>query len=289
MGKTLEAVEAIYDPASARGLVRPLLRWAGGKSWLVQQYPDLFAVPYARYLEPFLGGAALFLHANATDPHVSDSNCALMECYSEVARSPTEVWELYSSLVAHHRPESYSLVREFVPGTALERAARFIYLNRSCFNGLYRVNRKGQFNVPIGSPRFQDLTRDALLAFAGRMQGATLSCGDFAVITSGATEGDLLVLDPPYTVIHNHNGFVRYNEKIFSWADQERLASEAASAAARGVKVVGTNAAHSSVMKLYPEEVFELRQLHRMSSVAARGQSRGQFSEVLITSRNMGG
>lgn len=286
-GEILEALEATRVPSSDQALIRPILRWAGGKSWLVQQYPDLFDVSYARYLEPFLGGAALFIHANPSDPHISDANCALIECYSQVASNPLAVWELYSSHVDAHGPESYSRVREFIPPTELERAARLIYLNRSCFNGLYRVNRAGLFNVPLGSPRFQELTKDALLAFAGRMQGATVSCGDFETLTSGAAEGDLLVLDPPYTVMHNQNGFVRYNESIFSWADQERLASQAACAATRGVKVIATNAAHPSVVRLYPEGLFELRRLLRKSSVAARGEFRGQFTEVLITSRNM--
>lgn len=275
-------------PVVDRAAVRPILRWAGGKSWLVHHHPDLLDVPYARYLEPFLGGAALFLHANPTESRISDANRELIECYSQVAINPLGVWELYSSLVQTHGPESYSRVRVSVPPTRLERAARLIYLNRSCFNGLYRVNRSGQFNVPIGSPRFQDLTLDSLLAFAGRMQRATVTCGDFQTLTSLAVEGDLLVLDPPYTANHNRNGFIRYNERMFSWADQQRLASEAVSAANRGVKVVATNADHPSIVTLYPATTFNLRQVLRKSSVAARGEFRGQFSEILITSRNLG-
>jgi len=284
----LEAGGSRRPLADDRAIVRPILRWAGGKSWLVQQYPDLLNMPYSRYLEPFLGGAALFIHANPSTSHVADANRDLIECYSQIALDPFAIWDQYSSHVDKHDPERYESIRASIPATGPERASRLIYLNRSCFNGLYRVNRAGQFNVPLGSPRFQELTEASLFAFAQRVQGATMSCGDFQTTTAAATEGDLLVLDPPYTVAHNRNGFVRYNERIFSWSDQERLADETARAARRGVTVVATNAAHPSVVGLYPNELFDLRQVVRRSSVAARGDFRGQFAEVLITSRNIG-
>lgn len=270
-----------------QSIVRPILRWAGGKTWLVQQFPDLLKIPCVRYLEPFLGGAAFFIHAEPPVSHISDANRELIECYREVTNDPAAVWNDYSSLVSEHSREKYASVRAAVPATSCERAARLLYLNRSCFNGLYRVNRAGQFNVPIGSPRFHELTAASLASFAGRMQNAMVTCNDFQATTSTAREGDLLVLDPPYTVLHNRNGFVRYNERIFSWADQKRLADEAARAARRGVMVIETNAAHPSVIALYPEKLFACQKIVRQSSVAANGDFRGEFAEVLITSRNV--
>ncbi len=187
-----------------------------------------------------------------------------------------------------HSPEGYLRIRTTTPVAPLERAARVIYLNRSCFNGIYRVNRAGEFNVPLGSPRFRELSAAALVLFAQRIQKAHLTSNDFQATTSEASEGDLLVLDPPYAVLHNRNGFVRYNERIFSWADQKRLAKEAASAARRGVKVIETNAAHPSVIGLYPKELFHIQPVVHRSSVAASSHSRGEFAEVLIMSRNAG-
>ena len=284
---TLQAGGVSSLLSSGQSIVRPILRWAGGKTWLVNQYPDLLEVPYARYLEPFFGGAAMFIHANPPVSHISDVNLELIECYREVAEDPVAVWTDYSSLVDKHSPKEYVNVRSTIPPTPRERAARLIYLNRSCFNGLYRVNRAGQFNVPLGSPRFHELTAASLMSFARRLKNAVVTCNDFEVTTSTANEGDLLVLDPPYTVLHNRNGFVRYNERIFTWADQKRLADEAASAARRGVMVIETNAAHPNVIALYPKELFDCRHIVRQSSVAASGDFRGEFAEVLITSRNV--
>ncbi len=269
--------------------VRPFLRWAGGKKWLVREIPKLFDIPYERYLEPFLGGASLFLHANPSVAVISDSNRELMDCYREVAADPNAVWEVYSRLVERHSPASYLLLRRSRPASGPERAARLLYLNRSCFNGIYRVNRAGDFNVPLGTPRFRDFTHESLIEVSVRLRRAEIASGDFQSITSRAEAGDLLVLDPPYCVDGNSESFVRYNDRVFCWADQERLASEARSAVKRGVRVIATNAAHTSILKLYPKELFSLRTLSRTSAVAGRNESRGRFSEVLIKSRNGGG
>lgn len=287
-GRRLHPGEAVSSLSNEQPVARPILRWAGGKTWLVQQYPELFEVPHAKYIEPFLGGAALFVHVNPPISHISDTNRELIECYRQVGENPSAVWDQYSDLVDGHSPESYARARRATPVEASTRAARLIYLNRSCFNGIYRVNRAGEFNVPLGSPRFRGLSEATLKSFARRIQKAHLTCNDFQATTSRATEGDLLVLDPPYTVLHNRNGFVRYNERIFSWVDQKRLADEARSAARRGVKVIETNAAHPSVISLYPEELFHIQHIVRRSSVAASSHFRGEFGEVLIASRNVG-
>lgn len=271
---------------SDSSVVRPILRWAGGKAWLVQKYPRLLDVPHVRYLEPFLGGAALFLHANPSTSVISDANREVIACYEEVATAPSAIWELYRHLVEAHSPENYLRLRKSRPASRLERATRLLYLNRSCFNGIYRVNRAGDFNVPLGSTRFHELTEASLIAFSQRVQRATMTCGDFQTVTSKAEAGDLLVLDPPYRVIESSDGFVRYNERVFTWADQERLASEATLAAKRGVTVLATNAAHPSVVKLYPREEFSFRRVARKSAVAASSDSRGNYFEILIKSRN---
>lgn len=279
---------ARLKPRDDPSAVRPLLRWVGGKKWLVREFPQLFDIPYVRYLEPFLGGASLFLHADPSVSVISDSNRELMDCYYGVARDANAVWEHYSRLVLEHSPDHYLRLRRSRPTSRTERAARLLYLNRSCFNGIYRVNRAGDFNVPLGSPRFRDLTEESLVGFSVRLRQAELTSGDFESITSEAQAGDLLVLDPPYCVDGNRENFVRYNERVFSWSDQERLASEAKSAAERGVSVIATNAAHPSILKLYPKELFTLRRLSRTSAVASRNESRGRFSELLIKSRGAG-
>lgn len=264
---------------------RPLLRWAGGKSWLADSHPELITGKHRSYIEPFLGGASLFLTANPSRAYLSDSNEDLITFYKAVARSPEAVWRAYQRHVEKHCLEHYNSVRTLRTQDAMEEAARLLYLNRACFNGLYRVNKRGEFNVPLGSPRFEDLTEDSLMAVAAALQCADLRAGDFSDAVAMARDGDLLVLDPPYTVAHNQNGFVRYNEKIFSWEDQIRLAASAEAAVKRGATVVATNANHATVAALYTSEWFKLNTLARRSSMAARASARGSFSELLITSR----
>lgn len=245
-------------------------------------------MPHKRYVEPFVGGASLFLHANPTTALLGDVNHDLIECYAAVSQQPWDVWTILSAHMAEHDALRYAEVRGCAPSTPAARAARFIYLNRSCFNGLYRVNKSGNFNVPLGTPRFAGLSLDSLLEFAGRLRSAELIASDFEFAVDSTDTGDLLVLDPPYTVKHNNNGFVRYNEQVFRWADQQRLAFLATKAAQRGVHIVGMNAAHTSVLELYDQEIFDIRTVSRSSTMAGNNRHRGQYNELLITSKTLG-
>lgn len=184
--------------------------------------------------------------------------------------------------------DAYDEIRRTVPRGRLQRAARMLYLNRTAFNGLYRVNRAGEFNVPFGYrmnafPTAQDLKAAGILL--GR---AELMAEDFEVTLRRPRRGDFVYLDPPYTVSHNQNGFRRYNEKIFSWEDQVRLATRATELAREGVFVVVSNAAHDEVRRLYSSQVFASRKLERLSRVAATSSFRGKTSELLLVSRNCG-
>lgn len=252
---------------------------------MAESHPELLSETAGSYIEPFLGGAALFLKSRAPKAYLSDANSALMHFYKVVARSPEPLWDCFRQHRVEHSAEHYKNVRAIRGRNDVEAAGRFLYLNRACFNGLYRVNKRGEFNVPMGSPRFDELNLELLLAVSRRLQLADLRAGDFGDAVAMAGRGDLLVLDPPYTVAHNQNGFVRYNENIFSWADQMRLAKMAQSAVKRGAKVISTNANHAAIAALYPEQWFELRTLTRRSSMAAEASARGSFSELLILSR----
>jgi DNA adenine methylase len=159
-----------------------------------------------------------------------------------------------------------------------------IYLNRTCFNGVYRVNNRGEFNVPRGTKDAVLMDTDDFKAMAERLRSAELRVADFEELVDEAMEGDLVFADPPYTVRHNLNGFVKYNEVLFSWADQERLALALQRAAARGVKVVSTNANHHSVQSLYSSWEFLTRAVSRFSQISAYGPARRQFDELIITS-----
>ena len=163
------------------------------------------------------------------------------------------------------------------------RAARLLYLNRTCWNGLFRVNKRGQFNVPIGTKKNVLLETDDFEYVHKLLRNAILECSDFEPIIDSARKGDLVFVDPPYTVKHNHNGFTKYNEKLFSWQDQVRLRDCLIRAKERGALIVATNANNRSVRKLYLQG-FKVRSVQRSSVIAADSRRRGKSTELLINS-----
>lgn len=266
-------------------IVVPFLKWAGGKRWLVTSYPSLFPSTYKRYIEPFLGSGAVFFHLRPKYSLISDNNPRLIDAYQAIK----ENWKLVESqLLVHHSNHSkqyYYAVRCKKYQCFYKRAAQLIYLNRTCWNGLYRVNLKGQFNVPIGTKNQVVLPTDDLLSTSKLLHSAQIVKADFEESIYQAKGGDLLFVDPPYTVKHNHNGFIKYNEELFSWEDQIRLRDALEDAADRGVKIVACNANHSSVAALYKEHFF-VSEVIRPSVIAASSRYRGQYGELLIT-RNL--
>ena len=180
----------------------------------------------------------------------------------------------------------YKRIRESAPRSAVGKAARFLYLNRTGFGGMYRVNQEGWFNVPYGggdrtpAPLWE---RRLVASAVAILKCASLDSGDFEKFVDRASKGDVVYCDPTYTVAHANNGFARYNEKHFSWADQERLAAAASRAAGRGAMVLVSNAHHPSIRRLYPDREFHI--LNRWSGVSAEVGSRGEVKEYLIVLR----
>lgn len=259
----------------------PFLKWAGGKRWLVSNYEEFIPLEYDRYIEPFLGGGALFFHLRPECAVLGDVNRELIETYEAVRNN----WKVVVNyLEKHHRKHSenyYYKIRSNLPKTKYERAARFIYLNRTCWNGLYRVNLEGRFNVPIGTKNDVLYESDNFQQQSSALKKAKLICEDFEALIDMAGKGDLVFVDPPYTVRHNKNAFIKYNEKLFSWWDQERLYYAVKRAKNRGAKIVGTNAFHHSVKKMYKGE-FELKRVSRISNISSKTESRAKFDELLI-------
>jgi DNA adenine methylase len=165
----------------------------------------------------------------------------------------------------------------------LERAAEFIYLNKTCWNGLYRVNSRGEFNVPYGAPKSDGILDASNLRACSRAlqtEGVSLSAADFEEALDGVEERDLVFLDPPYVTHHNDNGFIDYNEKLFSWQDQIRLANLAVHLSNQGAHVIVTNAYHRDVLDLY--DGFRKRPIERLSTLASDASKRGQVKEAVI-------
>nr|WP_255471429.1 MULTISPECIES: Dam family site-specific DNA-(adenine-N6)-methyltransferase [unclassified Salinibacterium] len=261
----------------------PFLRWAGGKRWLVPQLLRLARQhDFRNYHEPFVGGGSVFFAlAPKGTAYLSDLNGDLIEVYQQVRDSPEEV----ASAIAQYQntAESYYSARAQVPIEPSARAARFIFLNHTSYNGIYRVNLRGEYNVPFGarpSPKIPGLP--ALQTASRVLAGAVLRSKDFGDALDDVDAGDLVFLDPPYTVAHNNNGFIKYNQHLFSFEDQERLAGRIAEISKRGAYFALTNAAHSSIDTLFSSLGRKIV-VTRRNSVGGKSASRGRTEEFLFT------
>ena len=260
---------------------KPFLKWAGGKRWLVERHSDALPRFNGRYIEPFLGGGSVFFHLSPLSALISDSNARLIECYIQVRDNHREVVRLLEEHQKLHSETHYYKVRAKIYDCETEKAAQFLYLNRTCFNGLYRVNMNGFFNVPIGTKSKVIDESESFSDISEALSKAEIRHCDFEETIDRAVSGDFVFVDPPYTVKHNLNGFLKYNEKIFSWDDQVRLRDAIVRASKRGAKVLITNAAHTSVVELY-EGVGELRFVKRSSVLAGKSSARGSIEELLV-------
>ena len=260
----------------------PFLKWAGGKRWLASQVCALTPTSLNRYIEPFLGSGAVYFALEPKKSILSDVNPDLINCYFAIRDHWQAVERQLQEHHAYHCTKYYYLIRNTKFQSSTKRAAQFIYLNRTCWNGLYRVNLNGQFNVPIGTKSAVVMDTDDFEWTSDLLKTAKLICCDFETTINRASKNDFVFVDPPYTARHNMNGFVKYNEKLFSWTDQIRLRAALERAVERGARVLVTNANHSSVKELYKS--FKQRPISRQSILAADPAFRSGIDELLISS-----
>lgn len=255
----------------------PLVKWAGGKRLLLKHIAPL--VPnFGAYYEPFLGGGALFFSLLPHRSVLSDKNAELINAFRQV-RDNCEA--LIRSLQKLSNSEAiYYRLRDERPRGSLERAVRFLYLTRLSFNGIYRLNLKGKFNVPYGRKgHLSTCDPDHLRRASTSLRSSRILLGDFEEVATKAEDGDLVYFDPPYTVAHGNNGFLKYNAKIFSWADQVRLAELSRRLAVRGVHVIVSNADHASIRNLYSG--FGSVLVSRYSVISASADYRRRITESI--------
>lgn len=265
--------------------MKPFLKWAGGKRWLLKSanelLPDIENIN--TYIEPFLGGGSVYFHLEPQNAILCDINKDLINVYRVVRDDWKSLYAVMRSYHKKHSTEFYYQIRNSNPRVPVQRAGRFIYLNRTCWNGLYRVNKQGQFNVPLGTKSSVIFETDDFESLSALLQFATIEDWDFEVTINKAQDGDFIFVDPPYTVKHNLNGFVKYNEVIFSWQDQIRLRNSLLRAIKKGAKVLITNAAHKSIIELYGS-CGKMQSLSRHSIIAGNSSARGLYNELIIKS-----
>lgn len=257
------------------------LRWAGGKRWLVKQMLELTAsLQINNYHEPFLGGGAVFFGLNPLNSsYLSDINPELVNAYIQVRDNPDLVID--TIMRYENTEEDYYRVRSLRTDNPSQRAGNFIFLNQTSFNGIYRVNKNGVYNVPYGNRKKWHFSPEIIREASLRLKKTTINCFDFENSLSLIRENDFVFLDPPYAVPKNEGGFLKYNAKLFSINDQERLARFVDVIEKKHAFYVLTNAAHPQIESLFKKN--NLRVVRRPNLVGGKNAVRNVIEEYMFT------
>jgi len=264
---------------------RPIVKWAGGKGKLLSELWMNRPPKFDAYFEPFVGGGAfffdLFRRGLLSRCTISDANEDLIDLYLSVRDKVEEVISELSSGKYVNDKEVYYRIRAEEPIDSVLRAARFIYLNRTCFNGLYRVNAAGKFNVPFGryaNPIITDV--ENLRAVSDAYKTAEIIAGDFEVAVASAKAGDFIYFDPPYAPISDTASFTAYTKTGFDFDEQKRLAEVFAELDERGCYVLGSNSATVEIKDLYSEH--HVVEVYAARAISSDPSTRGRIPELLI-------
>lgn len=286
--------KALYSHQSPFATIgaKPFLKWAGGKAGLLDLILPFVPKDFSAYFEPFLGGGALFFalqSRGALDSKrvvLNDRNVELINAYKAIQNNPHKVLSKLKSLQESHSKENFYAIRnldrntDFANLDCVFRATRFIYLNKTCFNGLCRYNAKGQFNTPMGSyknPKIYD--RDLILNARNALQGVEILNVDFASVCKNAKQGDFVYFDPPYFPLNKTSSFVGYTDN-FLQSEQVRLCETFKILESRGVKVLQSNSNTEFIRELYRD--FELIEIKARRAINCKGDKRGEVSELII-------
>ena len=263
---------------------RPFLKWAGGKTRLISQYKDYFPQHYQTYYEPFLGGGAVFFHLQPSHAVLTDINADLVITYRCVRDNLEELITLLQAHQQRHNSEYYYDVRNYHNGTDLTKAARFIYLNKTCFNGLYRVNSQGKFNVPVGKYKNPGICQEEVLRVASlALQKVEIKQANFEEVLNYATgTNDFVYFDPPYYPLNKTSNFTAYSNFCFDENQQIKLRDIFIELADKGVKVMLSNSDCPLIRDLYSD--FNVHTISAARSINSNAQKRGKITEVLVTS-----
>jgi DNA adenine methylase len=271
---TVRATPPSFEPG-----IRPFLRWAGSKRRLLRKIGPYLPEQMGEYFEPFLGSGSLFFSVRPESATLSDLNPGLIGAFKAIRDNVDRVIDL----VRDFRPtrvEYYRLRDDDEPSDRWEAAARFVILNRMCWNGLYRENLQGRFNVPYGWGGQAVLDESQLRSAATSLERVKIRCCDFSVALRDVVRGDFVFLDPPYVTSHSDNGFIEYNSRLFKWEDQIRLVQECHRLTKRGARFLMTNGAHPAVDALYKD--FSVKRFRRHSTIAGDPSYRKLCYETVI-------
>lgn len=276
----------------AKNNLHPILKWAGGKTQLLDKLISKCPKKYNKYYEPFVGGGALFLSLKPKKSVINDNNKELISVYKCLRNKKwfDKMLSKIDEFASQHNEDKYYEVRDIDKQRSykklklFEKAARTIYLNKTCFNGLYRVNSKGYFNVPWNGnlkPSFYDIDNiNSVHNFFLKTKPTILMC-DFEKAVSTAKKGDFVYFDPPYDTFENKKSFTTYTKDSFGKEEQVRLAKLFKELSMKGVYVMASNHNTHFIRELYSE--FNIEVINAKRSINSKGNGRGAVEEVIIT------
>ena len=271
---------------------KPFVKWAGGKRQLIPILNENLPKTFGTYYEPFIGGGALLFHIlterDGQKCSISDLNSDLVLAYTTIRN---RIDDLISSLKSHeknyHKDSKvyYYSVRESNPRSEIEKTSRLLFLNRTCFNGLYRVNSKGKFNVPLGRYTNPNIVNeDNLRSVSAILQTSKVSikCRDFEAVLRDAKKGDLVYFDPPYQPVSDTANFTSYTNKDFTDSDLERLADLCNKLDSKGCKVLLSNSDSKQVSSMFSEKPWKVNKIQANRSINSNSKKRTGHFELLI-------
>jgi len=262
-------------------VTKPFLKWAGGKSQLIGNLINLIPSNFNKYIEPFIGGGALYFALSYHNSIISDSNEELIITYNEVKNNVNDVIEELKCL--NNTESDYYRIRSINPVdlSNSKRAARLIYLNKTCFNGLFRVNKKGEFNVPYGKRSGPFLNEENLKAASIALTNTRIIHSDYKpLLMENAKKGDFIFLDPPYKPVGEYSDFKRYTKEQFYDNDQIELAEIFKKLVKKGCHVLLTNSDHPIILDLYKS--FDIRIIETRRMISSNAATRTGKDIIVI-------
>lgn len=271
---------------------KPFVKWAGGKRQLLNTIRSMLPAKYGAYYEPFLGGGAVFLdilrHQSSRKYFVSDLNQELILTYEVIRDNVNDLIKILKGHAAsfNNNREYYNRVRSQSPDRRVEEAARLLFLNKTCFNGLYRVNSKNQFNVPMGSYHNPEIVYEDKLRSINAILNSgniTIRCVDFEESVKYAKSEDMIYFDPPYQPVNSTSSFTQYTRYGFSYEDLKRLARVCETLHSAGCMVMLSNSNVDAVEQLFDREIWHIKRVRAARAINSVGTKRTGHQELIIT------
>ena len=263
-----------------------ILRWPGSKRWLFTKYPEVFPKndQYKRYIEPFFGGGSVFFSLNPKTAICSDINSRLINFYESLKKDPELIFYETLGLLNSHSKKQYLEIRETFNTSkpSKTQAINFLYLNRTCFNGVYRENSSGKFNVPMGDTSSFPFKMNDFLGFSLALKNTTLNSCDYKESLGKAKVGDFIYVDPPYLKEDENESFRSYHKNLFTKQDLKELVSVLNKLASEGCKILVSNFDVKHVEELFPRKTWNYKNISQRTFISGRSEGRKLVKEALI-------